>query len=92
MGPARAIYLNFSAGMTDDEGVRPRGGWIRSTFIDPFGSDRTSRKMGFVALEALGEGRVLAADVHDINGRLLLSKGQVIAAKHLRVLKIWGVT
>lgn len=47
--------------------------------------------MGFTTIEELDEGRVLAADVHDINGRLLLSKGQVLRANHLRVLKIWGV-
>ncbi|MEJ2639131.1 MAG: HDOD domain-containing protein [Desulfosarcinaceae bacterium] len=48
--------------------------------------------MGLITLEALDEGRVLAADVHDINGRLLLSQGQVLGANHLRVLKIWGIT
>lgn len=35
---------------------------------------------------------VLDEDVHDMNTRLLLSKGQKIAQKHLRILKIWGVT
>jgi putative nucleotidyltransferase with HDIG domain len=44
-----------------------------------------------MTLEELDEGRVLAADVHDINGRLLLGKGQVLRANHLRILKIWGV-
>lgn len=48
--------------------------------------------MGFVSVDALNGGSVLAEDVHDINGRLLLSKGQEISAKHLRVLKIWGIT
>lgn len=48
--------------------------------------------MGLMTLEALDEGRVLAADVHDINGRLLLSQGQVLGANHLRILKIWGIT
>jgi putative nucleotidyltransferase with HDIG domain len=47
--------------------------------------------MSFASLETLDEGRVLAADVHDINGRLLLRQGQVLGASHLRVLKIWGV-
>jgi putative nucleotidyltransferase with HDIG domain len=47
--------------------------------------------MGVIALEDLDEGRVLAADVHDINGRLLLGKGQALQANHLRILKIWGV-
>ncbi|WP_173179110.1 HDOD domain-containing protein [Desulfosarcina ovata] len=34
---------------------------------------------------------VLDADVHDLNTRLLLSKGQKIAQNHIRILKIWGV-
>jgi putative nucleotidyltransferase with HDIG domain len=48
--------------------------------------------MGLITLEALDEGRVLAADVHDVNGRLLLSQGQVLGANHLRILKIWGIS
>lgn len=35
---------------------------------------------------------MLDEDVRDINGRLLLSKGQVINSKHLRIFKIWGIT
>ena len=34
---------------------------------------------------------VLSEDVLDINARLLLSKGQQITTKHIRVLKIWGI-
>lgn len=48
--------------------------------------------MGLVSVDTLNEGSVLAEDVHDINGRLLLREGQEISAKHLRVLKIWGIT
>lgn len=48
--------------------------------------------MSFFPVDNLDEGSILDDDVHDINGRLLLSKGQVISPKHIRVLKIWGVT
>jgi len=34
---------------------------------------------------------VLSEDVTDLDERLLLAKGQKIEAKHLRVLKIWGI-
>lgn len=48
--------------------------------------------MGDVAVDNLKQGMVLDQDVHDMNTRLLLRKGQKIARKHIRVLKIWGVT
>ena len=48
--------------------------------------------MNYQPVENLQEGHVLAEDVHDINGRLLLSKGQAIAANHLRIFRIWGIT
>jgi HD-like signal output (HDOD) protein len=48
--------------------------------------------MGYVAVDNLEQGMVLSEDVRDINTRLLLSKGQKIVPKHIRVLKIWGVT
>lgn len=34
---------------------------------------------------------ILATDVTDTNGRLLLSEGQPIAPKHLNIFKMWGV-
>jgi HD-like signal output (HDOD) protein len=48
--------------------------------------------MGYVAVDNLEQGMVVSEDVRDINTRLLLSKGQKIDPKHIRVLKIWGVT
>jgi putative nucleotidyltransferase with HDIG domain len=48
--------------------------------------------MGYIAVENLEQGMVLSEDVRDINTRLLLSKGQKIVPKHIRILKIWGVT
>ena len=37
-------------------------------------------------------GQVLAEEVRDRNGRLLLSKGHKIEANHIRVFKIWGIS
>jgi HD-like signal output (HDOD) protein len=48
--------------------------------------------MGSIAVDSLKKGMVLSEDVLDVNARLLLSKGQQITAKHIRVLKIWGIT
>ena len=48
--------------------------------------------MGYIAVDSLEQGMILSEDVRDINTRLLLSKGQKIVPKHIRILKIWGVT
>lgn len=48
--------------------------------------------MGSIAVDSLEQGMILSEDVRDINTRLLLSKGQKIVPKHIRILKIWGVT
>ena len=47
--------------------------------------------MGCISVDALENGMVLSEDVFDINARLLLSKGQQITTKHIRILKVWGV-
>ena len=47
--------------------------------------------MSYIAVDNLKHGMIVEQDVRDINNRLLLSKGQEITEKHLRVLKIWGV-
>jgi HD-like signal output (HDOD) protein len=51
--------------------------------------------MGFgimvVPTDNIKSGQVLAEEVRDINGRLLLSKGHTIEAKHIRIFKIWGI-
>ncbi|WP_054030150.1 HDOD domain-containing protein [Desulfatitalea tepidiphila] len=47
--------------------------------------------MANIAVDQLEPGMVLSEDVLDINTRLLLSRGQKIVSKHIRVLKIWGV-
>ncbi len=48
--------------------------------------------MNNIFLENIRPGMVLAQDVHDCNGRFLLSKGLNLSEKHLRILKIWGVS
>ena len=35
---------------------------------------------------------MLAQDIRDVNGRLLMTAREIIKSKHIRVLKIWGVT
>jgi putative nucleotidyltransferase with HDIG domain len=48
--------------------------------------------MGYVAVDNLKQGMVLGEDVQDINTRLILPKGKKLEHKHLRVLKIWGIS
>ncbi len=48
--------------------------------------------MGITTLAQIRPGMVLAEDVRDVNGRLLLSRGKTIAPEHIRVFKIWGVS
>jgi putative nucleotidyltransferase with HDIG domain len=47
--------------------------------------------MSYIAVDKLKQGMVVDHDVCDINQRLLISKGQELSEKHLRILKIWGV-
>lgn len=47
--------------------------------------------MPFYSIDQLKPGMILATDVTDMSGRLLLSKGQAIDAKHLNIFKMWGV-
>ncbi len=47
--------------------------------------------MGRISMTALRPGMVLAEEVRDRNGRLLLDEGQIISERHLRILKIWSV-
>lgn len=45
-----------------------------------------------VQTDKLKPGKILAAEVRDINGRLLLAKGSEIGQNHIRIFKIWGVS
>lgn len=48
--------------------------------------------MTIVNLENLKPGMVLAEDARHLNGRILLSAGNVLTEKHLRMFKSWGLT
>jgi hypothetical protein len=48
--------------------------------------------MPIVRREQLKDGMILAEDVRDQSGRILLSAGAEIAEKHIRVFQSWGVT
>lgn len=47
--------------------------------------------MGMVPIDNLEVGMVLAADVHDRTGRLLLGTGSALTRKHLMIFRTWGV-
>lgn len=47
--------------------------------------------MGCISVDASEKDMVLSEDVFEINARLLLSKGQQITPKHIRILKVWGI-
>ena len=48
--------------------------------------------MGMIHINKLEAGMVLADEVRDLSGRLLLGKGKTVQPDHFRVFKIWGVT
>lgn len=48
--------------------------------------------MGEVNVDDLKQGMVLASDLKDAKGRFLLGKGTPIEEKHIRIMKIWGIT
>jgi HD-like signal output (HDOD) protein len=45
-----------------------------------------------VQTDKLKPGQILAEEVRDINGRLLLAKGNEIQSNHIRIFKIWGIS
>jgi HD-like signal output (HDOD) protein len=47
--------------------------------------------MTLVSIEQLDPGMILAEDIKDMNGRMLISSGVRIEAQHIRVLKMWGI-
>lgn len=47
--------------------------------------------MGMLALDNLEIGMVLASDVKDRNGRMLLGAGAELTQKHLTIFRTWGV-
>jgi len=47
--------------------------------------------VGKVAIENIESGMVLASDVHDRSGRMLLGSGAELTQKHLVIFRTWGV-
>lgn len=47
--------------------------------------------MGKVAIDNLEVGMLLAGDVHDRSGRMLLGSGSELTQKHLLIFRTWGV-
>jgi putative nucleotidyltransferase with HDIG domain len=48
--------------------------------------------MNAVQTDKLKPGQILAEEVRDINGRLLLASGNEIQTNHIRIFKIWGIS
>ena len=48
--------------------------------------------MSIIHINKLEPGMVLADEVRDLSGKLLLTKGKTVQLDHFRIFKIWGVT
>jgi HD-like signal output (HDOD) protein len=48
--------------------------------------------MNSIKTDKLVPGQVIAEEVRDINGRLLLASGNEIQSNHIRIFKIWGIS
>ena len=48
--------------------------------------------MGYVNIENIKPGMVLANDVKNQNGIVLLGAGNEITPKHLKIFRMWGIT
>jgi HD-like signal output (HDOD) protein len=48
--------------------------------------------MRIVHIDKLKADMVLAEDVRDVNGRLLLAKKEQIQSNHIRIFKMWGIS
>ena len=48
--------------------------------------------MGIIHVDRLKTNMVLSEDVRDMNTRFLLAKDLKIQSKHIRILKMWGIT
>lgn len=48
--------------------------------------------MGVIHVDRLKKNMVLSEDVRDLNTRLLLARDLKIQSKHVRILKMWGIT
>jgi len=48
--------------------------------------------MGIINIEDIKAGMILGKDLKDRSGLVLLEAGQEITEKHLKILRMWGVT
>jgi HD-like signal output (HDOD) protein len=48
--------------------------------------------MTAIKTDQLKPGQIVAEEVRDVNGRLLLAKGNEIRFNHIRIFKIWGIS
>ena len=48
--------------------------------------------MGVLNLNDIKEGMVLAADIKNKHGNILIKEGNTLTAKHVQLMKAWGVT
>ena len=47
--------------------------------------------MGLISISELKPDMVLAGDLKDLSGRLLVGKGTVLTPKSIKICKMWGV-
>lgn len=48
--------------------------------------------MGLVGIDNLSDGMLLARDIHDRQGRLLLTEGTELTRRHIRMFMTWGIS
>ncbi|MBF0611662.1 MAG: hypothetical protein G8345_07080 [Magnetococcales bacterium] len=48
--------------------------------------------MAILPLNQVAAGMVVAKDVLDMSGRLLLGRATIVTEKHIKILKTWGIT
>ncbi len=48
--------------------------------------------MGILNLNDLKDGMVLAADIKNKHGNILIKEGNTLTAKHILLMKAWGIT
>ncbi len=62
--------------------------YARSILSDVIGE----KEMGIINLEDIQVDMVIASDIKERSGRVLLAEGSKISEKHLRVFRMWGIT
>ena len=53
---------------------------------------REMHEMGIINLENIEAGMILRSDIKAKNGMILLRAGNEITQRHLKILRMWGVT